>query len=626
MRWVRILAGVVGVLAIALIGLVIFVATLDLNAYKAEIEAAVAEATGRNLSIEGDLDLAWTPRPTLTTDTVHFANAAWGSRSDMATIGKLEIAVEVVPLLSGTVDVQRIALSDVDILLERDDKGIGNWQIGETDSAGGSGGDTVAPLLRNVELIDVTIAWKPTPGSDTKTARITRLDLAAEDGSAPLDVTLEADIDGDPVTLNGTLPAVAEALRPGATLPIDVTGSIGGLGLTLATNLRYTRSSAGALTAIEADRLSASAGALAVTGTVSVALDGPRPKIEADLKTDGITLAEGDGGSDGDDALETPLPLGLLTLVDATFKLAIGTLTVGELEISDIAVTASLQDGVLTLDPAGAVLSKGRIEAVAVVNAAQATPSQALTASWRDADFGELARALHGSDTLEATGDAALDLTATGSSVRDMLASLGGTAWITTENGRIASEDWKLIAADLATQFLPFLEEGGRGTLNCAVGRWAVKRGVAETAILMIDSDRVIIAGEGSIDLARETLNMKLTPAPKDASLVSLATPIVFTGDIRDPNIAPDPLAVAKGVGSIVGGVALAGPFAVLLPFMSSGSDEPACGEAVAIAEGRKAMPAAGGAGGGSGTSSNEQPDKPGGIKGLFDNLRKAVE
>ena len=67
MRWMKVLAGIVGVFAIAAIGLVIFVATLDLNAYKAEIEAAVEEATGRRLAIDGDIHLAWTPRPTLTT-------------------------------------------------------------------------------------------------------------------------------------------------------------------------------------------------------------------------------------------------------------------------------------------------------------------------------------------------------------------------------------------------------------------------------------------------------------------------------------------------------------------------------------------------------------------------------
>ncbi|WP_420562164.1 AsmA family protein [Thalassobaculum sp.] len=619
MRWMRILAALVAVLTIAVIGLVVFVATLDLNSYKPQIEAAVEDATGRDLTIEGDLDLAWTPRPTLTTETVHFANAGWGSRPDMATVGKLQVAVDVVPLLSGTLDVQRVALADVDILLERNADGAANWQLGGGSGGGGGGsvGRDTVPLLRSVELIDVVLRWKPEPQEEARTIRINRLELDAADGNAPLDVTLEADVDGDPVTLQGTLPAVAEALRPGATLPVDVTGKVGDREIALATNLRYALGKDGGLSTLESDRLSLTSDGITVTGTASLALDGPRPKLVADLKSEAITLPEGDDNSG--DGLETALPLALLGLVDAEIKLALAALTVDELAVTDIAATATLTDGTLRLDPVAAVLSDGKIAATATIAANEAVPTQALKATWTGADFGKLARALHGSDTLEAKGDAAVDLTASGASPRDMIASLGGTAWVTTRDGRIANEDWELIAEDLAAKFLPFLEGSSRGTLNCAVGRWTLKRGVAETVVLMVDSDRVTVGGEGSIDLARETLDMRLTPNPKDASLVSLATPILITGPIADPTIAPDPVAVAKGVGSLVGGAALAGPLALMLPFVSSGSTEPACDDAIAVAQGTKPVPS-----GGAGAS--EQQNKPGGIKGLFDSLRKAVD
>lgn len=616
MRWIRILAALVGVLAIAVIGLVVFVATLDLNSYKPQIEAAVEEATGRKVAIEGDLDLDWTPRPTLTTETVHVANADWGSRPDMATVGKLQVAVEVVPLLSGTLDVQRIALSDVDVLLERGADGAGNWQFG----GGSSGGGDTVPVLRSVELVDVVVRWKPAPDAEGQTVRIARLELDAEDASAPLDVILEADVDGDPVSLKGTLPAVAEALRPGATLPVDVTGTLGDRAFALATNLRYTLGKDGSLSSLESDRLSLTADGITVTGTASVALDGPRPKLVADLTSDAITLPGGEGGSD--DGMEARLPLDLLTLIDADITLKVASLKADDVTVSDIAATAVLNDGTLRLDPLNAVFSDGAVAAKLLVVASGTIPTQALKATWSGADFGKLAHTLHGSDTLETKGDAAVDLTATGASPRDMLASLGGTAWITAKDGRIDNEDWELIAEDLTTKFLPFLEGAGRGTLNCALGRWTIKRGVAETAILMIDSDRVTVGGEGRIDLARETLDMRLTPNPKDASLVSLATPVLVTGPISDPAIAPDPVAVAKGVGSLVGGAALAGPLALMLPFVSSGSTEPACAEAIAVAQGTKPMPS----GGGGGASATEQQNKPGGIKGLFDSLRKAVE
>lgn len=643
MRWMRVLAGVVGVFAIVAIGIVVFVATLDLNAYKTDIEAVVEEATGRTLAIEGDIGLAWTPRPTLTTDTVRFANAPWGSRADMATIGRLEVAVEVLPLLSGTLDVQRVGLAGVDVLLERNADGVGNWAFidkdtGEGPGAGAGSGPAPVPLLREVSLRDITVTWRPEPGGAAQTVQVATLDLSGEGPADPLDVTLEADLDGDAVTLNGTLPAVSEVLREGATLPVDVTGCLGGREIAFAANLRYRLGRDGALASVEAERLTLGLDGRTITGSTSVALDGARPMFRLALEADEIALpAAADGAEESEEsesaALDAPLPFDLLTLADGDIDLALGRLTRGDLTLTDIAVRAVLRDGVLTLDRLDALLADGRIEASGLVDASGSTPRQSITATWRGADFGRLAQDLSGVDTFDGRGDAALDLAATGASVGDMLAGLGGTAWIVAEQGRISNADWELIAEDLTAKFLPFAEDTGRGALNCAVGRWTLTRGVAETRLLMVDSDRATVAGEGTIDLARERLDMRLVPKPKDTSLVSLATPILLSGALRDPEISLDPLAVAKGIGSMVGGAAVAGPFALLLPFVSAGSEEPACPEAIAIAQGRKAMPEGGAPDGGasnSGTSKSgapgEQPNKPGGIKGLFDSLRRAVE
>jgi len=616
MRWVRILSGVIGIVAVVMAGVVVFVATLDLNAYKGDIEAAVEDATGRALAIEGEIDLAWTPRPTLTAARARLANAPWGSRADMVAIGALEVSVELLPLLGGQLDMRRVALSDVGILLERDAEGRGNWQLpGGADGGGGFN----TPLLGGVELNNITVHWKPGPDAEETDIRIPHLLLASEGPTEPLDITVQADLDGDALALVGTVPPLTEVMRPGATLPVELQGNVADLAVLFAANLRYTMAEGGSLGSVDADRMSLSVGPVSVRGRGSLVLDGDRPRVTAKLESDHLALPAGGAGGGGD-PLEVALPFDLLSSADASLSLTADRVTRGDLELSDLAVDAALEGGILRLEPVTALLSDGRVEATAVIDATESTARHALSATWTGANFGKLARDLHGSDTLETSGDAALDLTATGASGRDMLASLSGIAWITTGRGRIANEDWELIAEDLTGRFLPFLDESSRGTLNCAVGRWTLRRGVAETRILMIDSDRVTIAGEGSIDLARETLDMTLSPSPKDASLLSLATPLVFTGSIHDPDIAPDPVAVAKGVGSIVAGTALTGPVALLLPFISTGSDEPPCEDATAIAVGREAMPS------GSGGATREQDDKPGGIKGLFDSIRRAVE
>ena len=122
--------------------------------------------------------------------------------------------------------------------------------------------------------------------------------------------------------------------------------------------------------------------------------------------------------------------------------------------------------------------------------------------------------------------------------------------------------------------------------------------------------------GEGTVDLAAQTLDMRLVPRPKDPSLFRLAPPILLTGPLSDPRPAPDPVAVAKGLGGIAASTAL-GPLGLLLPFVSSGSADRPCPEAIAAAEAKRVP--------GTSKSTNEQ-NNSGSIKGLFESLRKAIE
>jgi uncharacterized protein involved in outer membrane biogenesis len=67
---------IVGVFAVLAVALLIFVSTLDQNRAKTYIAAAVHTATGRQLSINGDirLDLGWLSR--VSASEIQFQNAA----------------------------------------------------------------------------------------------------------------------------------------------------------------------------------------------------------------------------------------------------------------------------------------------------------------------------------------------------------------------------------------------------------------------------------------------------------------------------------------------------------------------------------------------------------------------
>jgi uncharacterized protein involved in outer membrane biogenesis len=108
-RYLRHVLAVIAVLLIALVAtVVVFLYTADFNQYRSIIERTVANATGRQLEIKGDLVIQMTPRPQLAVADVTLANAPWGSRPHMARVGKLLVQLEVLPLLTGTLEVSQI--------------------------------------------------------------------------------------------------------------------------------------------------------------------------------------------------------------------------------------------------------------------------------------------------------------------------------------------------------------------------------------------------------------------------------------------------------------------------------------------------------------------------------------
>jgi AsmA family protein len=91
---------VVSIFAIIAIAATIFFSTLDQNKAKRYISAGVSNATGRQLLINGDLDvdLGWISR--LSASQIQFENAQWSKHPQMVEIGLFDVQVDLWQLLS----------------------------------------------------------------------------------------------------------------------------------------------------------------------------------------------------------------------------------------------------------------------------------------------------------------------------------------------------------------------------------------------------------------------------------------------------------------------------------------------------------------------------------------------
>ena len=117
--------------------------------------------------------------------------------------------------------------------------------------------------------------------------------------------------------------------------------------------------------------------------------------------------------------------------------------------------------------------------------------------------------------------DIQVDIRGTGPSMRAVMASLNGSTTIVVGEGTIDSRVFDIAGADLTKILAPLSGGGssGRSTLNCVVNRMDIKDGVANTRVLLTDTNTLSVVGEGAINLGTEQLGMMLRPKAKGASV-----------------------------------------------------------------------------------------------------------
>ena len=149
----------------------------------------------------------------------------------------------------------------------------------------------------------------------------------------------------------------------------------------------------------------------------------------------------------------------------------------------------------------------------------------------------------------------------------DVIRTINGQASIKSAGGDIGGRAINLWGGDVFKSLLP---DGKTDTkLLCLAGQLDIENGIGKTDSLIINTQDVIIAGAGTIDFNTNTLDLVLTPHPKDLTLLSLATPVTVRGDINSPNVSVSKVSVMKKIaGFMMGGI---NPATVILNFADLG-------------------------------------------------------
>ena len=216
----------------------------------------VERATGRKLTIDGELDLDLSLTPVVVVEDVSFANAAWGSSPQMVTFRRLEIEVELIALLSKEIRVRRLVAIEPVVRLETDSKGVGNWSFGPAAPAASpeAGGATPAIAVSDLRLERARVEFKDGRTGKSELVEIGELTARAEGLDTPLTIALEGAYRGQSARVEGVLGAPGDLLA-NRTTPVTV-------------------------------KISAEGIELMAKGTIDRPLDNAEVKLELDLKVD----------------------------------------------------------------------------------------------------------------------------------------------------------------------------------------------------------------------------------------------------------------------------------------------------------------------------------------------------
>ncbi len=208
-------------------------------------------------------------------------------------------------------------------------------------------------------------------------------------------------------------------------------------------------------------------------------------------------------------------------------------------DLGEFVSKVSLNDGRFKYSLSVAGSAGGSLSSEFDLNATADPPLTKMQLNAKDLNLGFFLRKVGVTDLVEGKFDLLVDLSGSGATRYSFLGNATGRITIIGGPGRISGRRIDLWAADLIpTMLSPRWQREDVTETNCFVAHIELKEGQAEIEDLLLDTQRITIAGSGILDLKTEALNVIIAPRPKRASLVSLANPVRIEGTLSEPEVS----------------------------------------------------------------------------------------
>ncbi|MDI1226786.1 MAG: AsmA family protein [bacterium] len=615
-----------GILAGIAAALALFIAFFPIDYVRAKISGTAGSRFGRDVVVEGPLTIDWHWRtPHVTAEKIRVSNIKGAKDADMASADRIEFSFRLWPLLLGRLEIPSLEIDHPVVNLERTKDGVKNWNFSNATEAGVVVNAALPddrhdmPLISNLSVtkgevtyrdlgrdIDIRMKLDSIEGEEKRsqqkfslngegTVQGQQAQITASGGSLnllrntnePFPLKIEINIgktrfmtDGtftDPIQLKGIDARLELAGSNLADLfylihvPLPPTPTYSLKGQLQKDGELWTFSG-----------FNGRVGASDLSGKVTYTAESERPELAGTLVSNKLDVKDL-GGLVG---LQPSQPKKVIKGQDVIpdMNINLKRLRAGDLDLTldakklyapgwplnDMHTHIKLVNGLLRFKPLTFGVADGRVAGYIELNGRKNIPyiktdldlqRLSLKRFFKGSSFEEFSKGTFGGR---------IELAGTGRSSAEFLGNSNGRVVAVMSGGKISL---KLIeAADLdIAQLMPLVLGKDKTTdIRCGVGDFAVRKGVLDSRVFVLDTTDTTIKGDAMINMKNENIDIEIDAKPKDVSIFSIQSKIKVTGKMSNPKVMIDPAsALLRGAGAVLLG-AIAPP-AALLPFIEIG-------------------------------------------------------
>ncbi|NYT43850.1 AsmA family protein [Alcaligenaceae bacterium] len=577
----------------------------------------------------------WVPWPYITASDVTVGNPEGSPAArEMARVSRLSALINPVALLGHTVQIASLEIEKADILLQREADGAANWTFKKDEDENKQPSKWVVDLqeisLQSVHAqvvdaaskLDMTadldtledtdgegygIGWKASGSyndadvsGEGKTGGI----LSLREGSDPFPVRGSVNVGTTTIGLEGSV------TRPQALASLDVRLKLAGetmadlfpiLGIALPNTPPY--STEGRLIAMlegeddtwRYEEFKGIVGKSDLNGTLVFHAREPRSLLTGEVESKLLRFEDlgplvgadtSDVKSSKDKEVKQPsgkaLPVEPINTepwgaMDADVKFKGLKIVRGkDLPLDHIEAHVKMANSILTFTPLNFGVAGGTLANTITLDGSGQKIKARLNTAARHLKLKQL---FPGAESMDASfgelhGD--IELSAEGGSIAELLGRSNGELKALVSRGTISQFLLEAAGLNVANMVLVKLFGDEQIVLNCLAADFNVKNGVMTAQAFRMETADAVVDITGTINLAKETLDLDIKPANKTVRIFTLRSPLYARGSFKNPDVGVQtgPLAARAGAAILLGVVAT--PFAALVPLLNVGTDESA--------------------------------------------------